>query len=118
MNFSAALEAMRAGKKVRLPEMPKNYWIERGEINTFMTPYYELVLVKGNVRKWDYLKIPYRILISEDWELVLPEVKLKTSEYFICPECETKNYGFHLDDGISTCEKCGLKVRTLPRNEA
>jgi len=124
MNFSAALEAWKAGKKLRLPEMPENYWIERGEINTFMTPYYELVLVKGNVRKWDYLKIPYRILISEDWELVdeYPKVELKT--YFECPRCNQISHfdaEFLLVDpkgrDIVECGHCRNKVEIVKKDQ-
>ena len=113
MKFYEVQPALEAGTKIRL-----SYWRKSLSLvidNTTIYGYSYALFENGNVIMiWNPSEAELR---SDDWEIVdgIPEVKLRVTEYFICPSCQHKNYGFHLDNGISICDKCGQRVRTLPR---
>lgn len=111
MDFSETLKALKAGKKVKLPEFEECTYLELKNDD------YYIKYKSGSIKN-DFSAIPIRYTLAEDWEIVndIPEVKLRSSEYFICPGCQHINYGFYLDDGVSTCKNCGKIVKTLPRD--
>lgn len=115
MKFYEVQPALEAGKKITHHNLRGKFIsIEKEEANIFGKT---LVLtISDHLRKFGYSLDTFD-LFADDWEIIedIPEVKLRVTEYFICPSCQHKNYGFHLDNGISICDKCGQRVRTLPR---
>jgi len=124
MNFSAALEALRAGKKVRLPEM-KDYFI-------YISTVYNLTF--NTSRKVSHIRLTnYKDeqdwtpseeeLLSEKWELVDEYAKAELLQYFKCPRCN-ENAGFDkkflLVDpkgrDIIECEHCKNKVEIVKKD--
>jgi len=116
MNFSEALEAMRAGKKVRLQEM-KDYFL-------YISTVYEMTF--NTSRKVSHIRLTnYKDeqdwtpdeeeLLSEKWEIVDEYPKVKILQYFKCPRC---NENSHFDRisvdskgrEIIECEHCKNKV--------
>ena len=121
MNFSAALEALRAGKKVRLPEM-KDYFV-------YIATVYNLTNTSKNVshiRLTNYKDTQDWTpsedeLLSEKWEMVDEYRKVKL--YFKCPRCEKHSVfdkKFLLADlkgrDIIECENCGNKVEIVKKD--
>jgi len=121
MNFSAALEALRAGKKVRLPEM-KDYFI-------YISTVYEMTF--NTSRKVSHIRLTnYKDeqdwtpseeeLLSEKWELVDEYAKAELETYFKCPRCQKRSVfdkKFLLVDpkgrDIIECEHCKNKVEII-----
>jgi len=116
MDFSKALDAMKAGKKVRLDDMNKGVYIK-------------ILDVPNDEHKfWIFdptLKHPVKFyfsngaLLSEDWEIVpdIPEVQLRASEMFYCPNCLEPNHGPFLNSKNVECKECGLVVNLLHKDE-
>ena len=109
MNFSAALEAMKAGKKIRRPAYGDSFcyitYPENGEP----------IVWKSDCGAKKFYS---HEILAEDWEIVkeMPEaiVQTKTEEYFLCPYvgCTGKyNYEFFKDKDIMKCSYCGKKFR-------
>ena len=108
MDFSKAFEAMKNGKKVK-----KSGWNDVYIIFEAPDNFYRF-RPSGLKEDWYFGN---NDILAEDWEIVedIQEVKLHIKEYFTCPKCGHENIGFHLDNGVSTCTKCGTRVKTLPR---
>ena len=124
MNFSAALDAMKAGKKVRLPEM-KDYFL-------YISTVYEMTF--NNSRKVSHIRLTnYKDeqdwtpdeeeLLSEKWELVDEYAKAELLQYFKCPRCQKRSVfdkKFLLVDpkgrDIIECEHCKNKVEIVKKD--
>lgn len=102
MNFWKAYEEMRNGKRVALPELPKNCWIERGQVTTFGTPYWDIILVKSP-SKWESLKLCDRLLRSEDWILYETDEDI---EWFVQPMIPRIIYPV-------VCSRCNKAITTF-----
>lgn len=117
MDFGQALQAMKEGKKVRLPELPKNYWIVADDISWGgMSPLYkDIILVKGNIKKWESLKLCWRILNSEEWEIVedIKTAEVHTTTWYKCPYCK---YDLEVPlrfGEIIKCQSCHENVKLV-----
>ena len=114
MDFSKALEALKAGKKVKLPEFEEGTYLELKNGN------YYIKYKSGSIKNY-FSAIPIRYTLAEDWEIVedIQEVPIKitVSETFTCPSCKTSGeyWPSNKEDvdavGYFFCGKCGQKIK-------
>jgi len=120
MNFSAALEAMKAGKKVRRSCWGYGITLHIGTKEQFG---HDLFYRKHQTRPDIGIEF-YRIhdieILAEDWELVDEYPKVELKQYFKCPRCNQNSMfdkKFLLVDpkgrDIIECENCGNKVEII-----
>jgi len=123
MNFSAALEAMKAGKKIRLPEM-KDYFVY---ISTVYKLNFDKSSTVSHIRLTNYKDEQdwtpdEEELLSEKWELVDEYQTVKL--YFKCPRCNQISHfdaEFLLVDpkgrDIVECGHCRNKVEIVKKDQ-
>ena len=72
MKFGKMLKAIKKGKRVRLPEMPPNYWVALGDVSWGGNAplYKDIILVKGHISKWESLRLCWRIIDSNKWVVI------------------------------------------------
>lgn len=110
MDFSKALEAMKAGKKIKKLGWNKTHII-------FESPdVFYRVYPSGLKEDWYFGN---NDILAEDWEIVedIPKVQLRASEMFFCPNCRQPNHGPFIENTNGTCKYCGQVVKLLPKDE-
>lgn len=124
MNFSEAFEAMKAGKKVRRPDMfPDEYLTFQLSLGSGNPMHKEPQRMKNGSDRWTYHRFSVKEMEADNWEIIedVPEVKLQQSNdtYFICPQCgkyrELQVYSEDIsnNNNIHTCYNCGKRVRIV-----
>ena len=120
MNFSAALEAMKAGKKVRRSCWGYGITLHIGTKEQFG---HDLFYRKHQTRPDIGIEF-YRIhdieILAEDWEIVDEYPKVELLQYFKCPRCNEESVfkkELLLVDpkgrDIVECEECRTKIEIV-----
>lgn len=122
MDFGKALEALKAGKKVRRPYMYPE-WVELGNVSNLNDPpdcYKRLIIRDKTESSIDYWKPDDADgdidILAEDWEILedFPEVKLHIKEYFTCPKCGHECNTFD-ELAFELCGVCHTKVKFITK---
>lgn len=113
LNFSEALEALKAGKKVKRASKPKEVFhigvIGRWDGGT------EPRFIKTEGDSWIHHDFYNGPILAEDWEIgeIVPTVKMdKNNSIVNCPLC-TKRFGLYWKQSVNLvieCPYCDSKI--------